>query len=1075
MLKPALFHDATECRLVPPCLALCGILAWATSLPAAPGSPLSLGAHVESVTVPPGGTAQIQISLDTTKTIISGEVIMDLDPTVFGEVIAVDVFSATGDQVGAGDIQGRHLDAHFSSQTGGIGRMAGVPFLVVSVPVLASATPGKTSPLTFHAGSTSWRDTQHVQYSVVGVPGTLTVGGSLSVQDVVPGGGMLPAGSVVKIDGTGFTDHTTVAVDGVSIASTQFVSPQEIDLTLGAAADLTAKRVLVQNPDHSQTAFFSSLRGSFVHRPASGPLTTIQPIFPLLLYSAGNAGTFVVSDAGVSLENPHKDPVDVIIDSVATLTNGSRIMRTKVTLPPGAIYLESGQKLGGGLYGRASLQIFPTAPIRMAVAGPAAGTLVTPMSSTPGPTTQLSIALDGTTQFFNNTTAVTWNWAAGTKPPPQKTLAVLYYDAVTPFSASASTASGGQWLSVSPAQGIACLIDYVSPANCPSVSKVTVTVDASQLSPGVYNGTLTFMPSGYNPRSTVIPVVFRVDSQPLVFVDQTSFLFSKQPGDTAEPSRLVNVTSNADPLPLSVIASTQSGQGWLSVTPDHASTPATLTISVNPAALSGSKDTGTIVITGPGNTQTIAVLFQIVEPPPPRVLTPFPVTLRFSVQAGQPPPASQVIFVPPIFDPFTTSSETNDGGTWLTSVVRNGPGVPAVTVSVDPAVLPAGTYNGTVTIVSPLATGPAHVPITLTIWSGTPPQVAVDPAKLSFTAVADNAGAYQPVNVSTGDLPVEFSWSVSTDDGDAWLRADIATSGPLLPPFAPRITPATVNVITSVANLTPGTYTGHVTVMAPPGSSNSATIQVTLIVAPAPPPPPQQSAIAIAPAIVNAASQIPGSLAPGEIITLFGQNIGPRTPAGFGLGPDGKVATNLGGTQVLFDGFAAPVLYACATQVNAIVPYEVDAKTFTNISLQFNGTTIPAGAVSVASSAPAIFMLDEGPAVLNEDNSINNSLNPALRGSRIQIYATGEGATSPPGITGEINGGDTRKPVLPVTVTIGGVDAQITYYGSAPSQVSGLFQVNAVVPPDAVPGPALPLVLKVGTLQSQNSVTIAVK
>ena len=62
-----------------------------------------------------------------------------------------------------------------------------------------------------------------------------------------------------------------------------------------------------------------------------------------------------------------------------------------------------------------------------------------------------------------------------------------------------------------------------------------------------------------------------------------------------------------------------------------------------------------------------------------------------------------------------------------------------------------------------------------------------------------------------------------------------------------------------------------------------------------------------------------------------------------------------------------------------------------------------------------------------------------------------------------------------MTVTIGGVDAQITYYGSAPSQVSGLFQVNAVVPPDAVPGPALPLVLKVGTLQSQNSVTIAVK
>ena len=69
--------------------------------------------------------------------------------------------------------------------------------------------------------------------------------------------------------------------------------------------------------------------------------------------------------------------------------------------------------------------------------------------------------------------------------------------------------------------------------------------------------------------------------------------------------------------------------------------------------------------------------------------------------------------------------------------------------------------------------------------------------------------------------------------------------------------------------------------------------------------------------------------------------------------------------------------------------------------------------------------------------------------STIQIFATGEGLTNPPGRTGSIATGQ-HRPLLPVGVKIGGTDAQIVYEGSAPTEIQGLFQINAVVPVGSV-------------------------
>jgi uncharacterized protein (TIGR03437 family) len=91
------------------------------------------------------------------------------------------------------------------------------------------------------------------------------------------------------------------------------------------------------------------------------------------------------------------------------------------------------------------------------------------------------------------------------------------------------------------------------------------------------------------------------------------------------------------------------------------------------------------------------------------------------------------------------------------------------------------------------------------------------------------------------------------------------------------------------------------------------------------------------------------------------------------------------------------------------------------------------------------------------------------------IFATGAGQTDPPGVDGQIAGDTLPKPLLPVTVTIGGVAAQVLYSGAAPGLISGMLQVNCVIPAGAPSGWAIPIIITVGTTPSQPGVTLAIQ
>ena len=240
---------------------------------------------------------------------------------------------------------------------------------------------------------------------------------------------------------------------------------------------------------------------------------------------------------------------------------------------------------------------------------------------------------------------------------------------------------------------------------------------------------------------------------------------------------------------------------------------------------------------------------------------------------------------------------------------------------------------------------------------------------------------------------------------------------------------------------------------------------------------PTASGVSIS-SVANAASNQAGALAPGEIVTIFGSGMGPVVSSPIVAGPNaaGVYPATLSGTSVLFNGTAAPMIYTSATQVAAVVPYEISG-TSAQVSVQYQSAASKAVTVPVASAAPALFTFGSGTgqaAAVNQDGSLNGSAHPAPPGSVIVLFATGEGATTPAGTDGVVTGSILPLPVLPVTVTIGGVAATVLYAGEAPQEIAGIMQLNVVVPAGVPAGSAVPILVRVGDVVSPSGVTIAV-
>jgi hypothetical protein len=391
-------------------------------------------------------------------------------------------------------------------------------------------------------------------------------------------------------------------------------------------------------------------------------------------------------------------------------------------------------------------------------------------------------------------------------------------------------------------------------------------------------------------------------------------------------------------------------------------------------------------------------------------------------------------------------------------------------VSVNGAGLQPGVYTGQIVLSSPGAASPLTVQVTLTVVNA--PTITVSPATLAPVTFQIGGANPQQQTIAVGIAgggTAAFNATSSTVTGGNWLSVSPATG------TAPQNIVVTINPAGLAASTTP--YQGSISIVVAGATNSPLTLPVSLTVTPA---------AVIAPAIAavqNAASYIPTSLSPGLNIIIYGTNMGPATLTKYVVGANGALATTVAGTQVTFDGIPAPIIYTSSTLASVMVPYGVAGRVSTAMVVTYNGVSSTPLPLRLVDAAPGIYTINQTGtgqgAILNENGTVNSASNPESAGHFIQIFGTGEGATSPQGVDGAILPGRLPLPApnLPVAVTIGGIpvaDADINYAGEAPSLISGVIQVNARIPAGVGPGPVA-VVIKVGGASSQANVTVSVR
>jgi uncharacterized protein (TIGR03437 family) len=226
--------------------------------------------------------------------------------------------------------------------------------------------------------------------------------------------------------------------------------------------------------------------------------------------------------------------------------------------------------------------------------------------------------------------------------------------------------------------------------------------------------------------------------------------------------------------------------------------------------------------------------------------------------------------------------------------------------------------------------------------------------------------------------------------------------------------------------------------------------------------------------VLNAASfQDTGVLAPGALISVFGNSLG----TGLNYNDRAPLPTDLGGTQVTLGGKSLPLLYSSDGQVNAQVPFGLSVNTQLQLQVQRGSALSVPSALTVAPAQPGIFTLQQNGSgqgtIVNTDYVIVDSHAPAKAGDTVLIFCTGLGAVTTPVAEGTAAPTDQLvRTVDTVTVTIGGVPAQVAFAGLAPGFI-GLYQINAIVP-TTPSGDGVPVIISVSG-QSSPPVTMAVR
>ncbi len=742
-----------------------------------------------------------------------------------------------------------------------------------------------------------------------------------------------------------------------------------------------------------------------------------------------------------------------------------------------------------------------------------------------------SAALAATNGITATPAAMTFSYTIGaTALPAAQTLQVQTTPAGTNFSAVISGSPfNAAWLLLSAANGV-------------GPSSIKVQVNPTGLPAGSYSGTITISATiAGAPVTQAVAVTLNVSTAPPTITATPSTLnFTYVTGSPIPSASLASafvLSSNGAALPATVSV---TGANWLTVSPTGNVSLVgllnTITVTVNPTGLSPKTYAASISIAAPGATDkslTVAVTLTV-NAATPTITGTWPTGLIQGSGASEvtldgSSYYSNSTVAATGFTPASTVTVTD--GTNTTSQTFYIPVYPAASTTLALAVgspLPSGVAGTAYT--QALAASGGTAPYTYALTGGAlPPGLSISSGNVSGTPTA--AGSYQawigvtdssatPVStaaliqmviapagsstlamtppaplalgaVGTAYGPVTLAASGGTGGPYTWTATDLPTGMTLSSAGVLSGTPSTDGAFGPIAGSTVGSNAILADIPAadlasagmlrmavttpPPGGGTSNEIQFQIYG-----PGPQILAV------TNSASMAQGTVAPGELVAIFGLGLGPNTLTVFDPATP-PIPTSLPATapstSVTINGTAAPLLYTSAMQAGVIVPYSL-AGTSAEVVVTYGNLVSQPFTVAVAATDPGLYSLaasGSGPgAILNYDSTtgnytINSGSNPAPRGSIAILYMTGAGATTSTTDNQLIPASPAVTPAVTPTVTIGGTAATVLGAQDPPGSVPGVIQINVTVPSSIQPGAAQPVIVTMGGVPSQNGLTMAVK